>query len=128
EGIVPDGSTLSVDPVSTTLTNVTVDTAVDFKVIARYADGSPIPYAKVKIEGSFAAPNAVNAYQFYYYPGGAKNPNNVAVDSGFTGQTDEFGIYRFSANVFGSATGFNDDINISSGTASTKATLILEFK
>nr|MDA8099402.1 hypothetical protein [Nitrospiraceae bacterium] len=42
EGIVPDGSTLSVDPVSTTLTNVTVDTAVDFKVIARYADGSPI--------------------------------------------------------------------------------------
>ena len=125
--IAPDGSTITITPTSMTLKNTTSDTSNDFTVIVRYPDDKPIPYAKVKISGGFAAPNKGATYQFYYYTGGSANTGNAAVDSGFIGQTDKMGIYKFSVVVYGASTGFDDTIMVESGTASATATLSLSF-
>ena len=121
---VPDGATMTIDPSTVTLKGITGDTPINFRVIVRYADGTPIPYAQVHITGAFAEPVVGALYQFYYYPDGTLNPQgNSPVDSGFNGQTGKDGVYEFSVEVYGPASTFSDDIHASSGTASAKTTL-----
>lgn len=113
----PDGSTITINPTTITFKNITSDTIADFVVTVRYPDGEPMPYAKVRISGAFAVPNAVSAYQFYYKAGGTQTVGNPAVDSPFEAQTDEFGTYHFSVVLFGNLV-FNDTIYVTSGSAS----------
>lgn len=118
---VPDGSTITVN--SVTLVDVTVDAPADFKAVVRYEDGTPIPYARIRISGVGAAP-AGGAYQFYYYPGGSlRAGGNAQLDSPFEVTTNEFGVYEFSAEVFGPVSSYEDTIYISSGTATGTGTL-----
>ena len=123
ENTIPDGSALIINPSAVTLNNVPTDTPQNFTVVARYQDGIPIPYARIHISGSFGVPFVPSQYQFYYYPDGTWNPDgNVAVDSGFTGQTDKYGVYTFSIVVFG-GTVFDDTIYFNSGTATASVTV-----
>jgi hypothetical protein len=120
----PDGATITINGPTQALT-IADNTSLDFSVVVRYADGTPIPKAPIRITGGFAEPrNATNTtvrYQFYLNPGGENNLNNVKVDSGFTAQTDDRGAYNFSVTVFGTVDGspnsFKDTIVVYSGTA-----------
>jgi hypothetical protein len=112
---IPDGSTITILPETNELI-IAGEVIVNLKVIARYTDGAPIPYANLVITGGFAAPAAANAYQFYWDPGGNAVANPIPVDSGFKPQTDESGVYDFSIVVFGT-TAFTDTIYATSGTA-----------
>ena len=119
----PDGATISINGPTQALT-IADNTTLDFAVVARYADGTPIPKAPLKITGGFAEPrNATNTttrYQFYFFPGGENNPNNVKADSGFEAQTDDRGVYNFSVTIFGTVGGaansFKDTVTVYSGT------------
>jgi len=120
----PDGATITINGPTQAL-SIIDNTSEDFSVVARYADGTPIPKAPLKITGGFAEPrNATNTttrYQFYFNPGGENNPNNIKVDSGFEAQTDDRGVYNFSVTIFGTVGGvansFKDTIVVTSGTA-----------
>ena len=126
----PDGATITINGPTQAL-SIADDTTLDFTVVVRYADGSPIPRAPVKITGGFAEPrNATNTttrYQFYFYPGGELTPNNLKVDSGFEAETDDRGTYNFSVTIFGIVGGvpnsFTDSIVVYSGTAIGTASL-----
>jgi guanyl-specific ribonuclease Sa len=119
----PDGSTLVVNPSAVTLRNVPTDATQNLSVIARYKDGTPIPYAKIHISGAFAEPFVPAQYQFYYYPEGTARPEgNRPVNSGFDGQTNENGVYNFSIVVYG-GTAFDDTIYLNSGTANASVVL-----
>jgi hypothetical protein len=120
---IPDRSALIINPSSVTLSNVPTDATQNFTVVARYEDGTPIPYARIHISGTFGVPFNPAQYQFYYYPDGTSRPEgNLAVNSGFIGQTDKFGVYTFSIVVFG-GTAFDDTIYLDSGTATASATV-----
>jgi len=110
----PDGSTVTIDPSSVSLNNPG-ETVVDLKVIVRYPDGTPMPYANVIISGGFAMPSTAALYQFYWGPGGNLVDPNIPVDSGFLAQTNEYGVYDFSIVVFGLP--FKDTIRVTSGSA-----------
>jgi hypothetical protein len=120
----PDGATITINGPTQTLA-IADNTTQDYSVVARYADGTPIPKAPLRITGGFAEPrNATNTttrYQFYFFPGGENNPNNLKVDTGFEAQTDDRGVYNFSVTIFGTVGGvansFQDTIVVSSGTA-----------
>lgn len=119
---VPAGSTITINPASVSLKNPPLDTVVDFKVIFRYSDGTPIPNARMFISGGYAQPNSAGLYQFYYYPGGTQGQNpNTAVNSGYEAQADDFGVYNFSIEVTGSV--FDDTIYVTSGTVVGTATI-----
>jgi hypothetical protein len=123
DNTIPDGSALIINPSAVTLNNVPTDTAQNFTVVARAEDGTPIPYARIHISGSFGEPFSPAQYQFYYYPDGTWRPEgNRVVDSGFIGQTDKSGVYTFSIVVFG-GTVFDDTIYLNSGTATASATV-----
>ena len=119
---IPDGSTITITPSSVSLTNVG-EQVVNFKVVVRYLDGSPVPYANLVVTGGFALPAATAAYQFYWYPGG-NLVTNTLVDNGFKPQTDKSGVYDFSIVVFGT-TAFDDTIYVSSGSVVGSATLAM---
>src|SRR5512144_2297999 len=95
----PDGATITINGPTQALA-IADNTSLDFSIVVRYADGTPIPKAPVRITGGFAEPrkatNTTVRYQFYLSPGGENNLNNVKVDSGFTAQTDDRGVYNFS--------------------------------
>ena len=74
-----------------------------------------MPQACLTISGNYAAPSAVNAYTFYYYDGGDGNATNVAVNSGYAAQTNDFGIYRFSVVISAGTGSFADNITVRSG-------------
>lgn len=116
---IPDGSTITILPETVDLTDLggLGETVVDFKVVVRYADGTPIPYANLVITGKFAIPSPTATYQFYWDSGGDQfNASPIPVDNGFKPQTDKNGVYDFSIVVF-PATAFFDDIVVTSGTA-----------
>jgi hypothetical protein len=89
-----------------------------------------MPKACVNISGAFAYPRNPGAigwlYQFYYYPEGTKNPGNVAVNSGFDAQTDDFGAYTFSAMITAGTGTFTDTITVRSGSNIGTATIGLQ--
>lgn len=117
---IPDGSTLTIDPTEAKFNNIYADTVQNFTVTARYPDGTPIPYAVLTVTGSFAVPNGMGLYQFYYYPGGSLVAN-TAVNSGFQAQTNADGTYTFSV-VFSAGKLFEEDtIRVNSGTAAAEA-------
>lgn len=123
---VPDKSTITINPSSLSVKDILGDTHADFTVVVRYSDGTPIPYANIHITGAFAVPATAAFYQFYYYPGGSLRPGgNFSVNSGFNAQTNEYGVYMFSAEVYGPGSAFKDTIYINSGTVSATATLEL---
>lgn len=114
----PSGSTITVTgpaPFS-----IGSDTNFDFTVVVKYPDGTPMPKAKLDISGAFAFPrNAAQSgwhYQFYYSPGGNTVPGNLAVNSPFEAQTDDFGTYTFSALVSVATGTFTDTIVVRAGT------------
>jgi|WetSurSiteA1Bulk_404760.scaffolds.fasta_scaffold63761_2 hypothetical protein len=123
---VPDGSTITVSPSGLTST-ITANISQDFSVTVKDESGSPINKAQVRITGAFAEPrNSTNTnprYQFYSFLGGENTVGNgnIPVDSGFTGETDRYGVYNFSITIYGTVGGlpntFTDIINIHSGTA-----------
>lgn len=113
----PAGSKITVtEPGTLTLAD---DATVDITAVVTYPDGTVMPNACLTISGTFAYPrNAAGTtwhYQFYYYPRGSENPNNLAVDNGFTAQTDDFGQYTFSATISFVAGAFDDTIIVRSG-------------
>jgi len=129
----PDGSTISINPTSLTLTNpfLAGNVIQDYTVIARYADGLPIPDVALSISGSFAVPLTSSGpivsprYQFYNAPGGDQG-GGQAVNNGFIAETDSSGTYKFSIVIFSEVTStggllvpnaFTDTINVMSGTA-----------
>ena len=120
-----DGSTITISPESVALKNAG-ETVVNLKVIVRYPDGTPMPYANVIISGGFAMPSTAALYQFYWFPDGNLNADTtkiIPVDSGFLAQTDKYGVYDFSIVVFGSP--FDDTIYVTSGTSVGTATIAL---
>ena len=119
---VPDKSTITISPSSWSMTNPPMDTVANYSVTIRYADGTPIPSARMIITGAYAQPNSSGLYQFYYYSDGTQNPNgNAAVNSGYEAQADDYGVYNFSVVITGSA--FDDTIYVTSGTAVGTATI-----
>jgi len=101
----PDGSTITFNPASHSQSGIAAPTCATFDVTVRYSDGTPMPNAIVTIYGPFAEPrNTANAnarYQFFAYGNCDLNPGgNIPVDSGFQVQTNDSGIYTFSANIF----------------------------
>ena len=86
----PSGSTITVNPSSISET-ISADTTHNLTVTVLDVDGKPLNGAEVFITGPFAAPRTVARYQFYRDIGAVS-----AVNSGFTGKTDEFGNYYFS--------------------------------
>lgn len=125
EAVTPDGSSLTITPNAVTLKSDS-DSTHNFSVTAKYKDGTPIPYAKIHISGTFAAPFDPAQYWFYYYPDGlgyqGDNAPNPPMASGFEGQTDKFGSYKFSIVIFGGSV-FDDTIYLTSGTANAQATV-----
>jgi hypothetical protein len=119
---IPDGSTITITPDTVSLTNVG-EQVVNFKVVVRYADGTPMPYANLVVTGGFASPATTAAYQFYWYPGG-NLVTNTMVDNGFKPQTDKSGVYDFSIVVFGT-TAFSDTIYVTSGSVVGSSTIAL---
>ncbi|MGC1453799.1 MAG: hypothetical protein WA946_01235 [Nitrospirota bacterium] len=125
---VPDGSTITVNPSTITYTSI-ANFSRDFAVTVKDKTGEPINKAQVQITGAFAEPrNATNTtarYQFYRYTGGENTVGNIPVNSGFTAETDSYGVYNFSVTVYGSllvsgvtvTNSFTDTIDISSGNA-----------
>lgn len=115
----PSTATVLFQPNGHTQTGISADTPVTFQVMVKAADTTPIPYAKVKIYGSFAVPRANARYQFYRYA--ADVTPNEAVDSGFEVQTDKAGVYSFSiiipSLVSGLPNTFSDTIQGFSGGA-----------
>jgi hypothetical protein len=123
---VPDGSTITINPGSTALQNINGNTPLNFKVVVKYADGSPIPNATIHITGAFAEPAVAANYQFFYYPDGSQRVGgNTEKDNGFDAQTDDFGVYDFSIEAFGPGAAFTDTIYVTSGTAVGTATVSL---
>lgn len=124
------GSKITINPSSVTAA-ISTDTNFNFNVSVTYADGTPYSKAVLYIEGPFAQPrnntNTNPRYQFYYYPGGTENSSNLAVNSPFTAQTDDYGNYQFSILVYGQVGGvtnsFKDTINVYSGSAFVTATV-----
>lgn len=117
----PSGSTITTDPSSVTMT-IAGDTIVNLKAVVKGQDGKPMPSSQLIISGPFAAPRTPTRYQFY-----KKTNGNEPVDSGFTADTDGFGIYLFSikipATLDDSSNTFNDNISIWAGDASATITL-----
>lgn len=126
QNTLPALSTITIGPDHTQL-GIAADTTVNFTVVARYSDGSPMPNANIKISGSFAAPRNNAHYQFYLDPDGPSNPNgNTPVDSGFTIVTDDSGSYMFSAVIFLATGTFGDTIVGTSGTVIGTATIAVQ--
>jgi len=123
---VPDGSTITINPGSAALQNISGNTPVNYKVVVKYADGTPIPNATIHITGAFAEPAVAANYQFFFYPDGSQRVGgNTEKDSGFDAQTDDFGVYDFSIEAFGPGATFSDTIYVTSGTAVGTATIAL---
>ncbi len=123
----PDGSTITFNPSFSTLKSPVDICVSEINVIVRYPDGTPFPKGVVTISGGFAVPNVpgvngLGLYQFYTAP----NCAGTAVNSGFQGQTDDKGVYTFSAFIPGQVTlttgltttnSFTDKLVAVSGTA-----------
>lgn len=118
----PFGSSITINPSSETFKTsggvVSSNLAFDFQVTVLYPDKTPMPKACINISGVLAVPNTSAAYQFFFFPGGAQTPGNVAVNTGFAAQTDDFGQYTFSAVVSAGTSTFFDTITARSGTVS----------
>lgn len=119
----PDGSTVTFNPSSITYKTPDNVCVQSINVIVRYPDGTPFPKAVVTITGGFAVPN-VNGSGYYQFFSDANCSNPV--DSGFQAQTDDKGVYSFSAYVPGQITlttgitttnSFSDKFEATSGTA-----------
>lgn len=122
----PNGSTITINPASQTWTfssgsgGLGGDLEDNWSVKVSYSDGTPMPYACIRVWGALAVPSGYGAYQFQYYPA-PKNPN-APVDAGFTAQTDEFGMYNFSTLISAGTGTFKDTIRVQSGAISASAT------
>lgn len=115
--LAPAGSTITVMPVDPEIAITGYDVPYDLWVIVSYPDKTPMPKACVTITGAFASVSPTPLYTFDYYPvNDPKGP--VYVQSGFTAQTDNSGVYRFSIFIPSSTVLFEDDIVVRSGTAS----------
>ena len=112
----PSGSAIAISPTSISA-SIAANTTWNISVTVTDADGKPINGAKVYITGPFAVPRTTPRYQFYSSIGGV-----TAVDSGFTGTTDAYGVYSFSIIVYTGAA-FTDSINVSSGSVSASMDL-----
>ena len=112
----PSGSAIAISPTSISA-SIAANTTWNISVTVTDADGKPINGAKVYITGPFAVPRTTPRYQFYSSIGGV-----TAVDSGFSGTTDAYGVYSFSIIVYTGAA-FTDSINVSSGSVSASMAL-----
>ena len=112
----PSGSAIAISPTSISA-SIAANTTWNISVTVTDADGKPINGAKVYITGPFAVPRTTPRYQFYSSIEGV-----TAVDSGFSGTTDAYGVYSFSIIVYTGAT-FTDSINVSSGSVSASMDL-----
>ncbi len=124
----PFGSTIVINPSSQSLAVpggiVPGNTPFNFQVLVLYPDNTIMPKACITISGSQAAPVTPSSYQFFFNPNGTTNSTgNVAVNSGFEAQTDDFGQYTFSAEVSAGTGTFQDTIVVSSGAVQGTATL-----
>jgi uncharacterized protein YcfL len=114
----PAGSSITVT--GPAAASISSDTNFNFTAVVKTPDGNPMAKACLDISGAFAFPrNSTQTgvhYQFYYYPDGTSNPSgNLAVSSPFSAQTDDFGVYTFSALVSATSGTFTDTITVSSG-------------
>jgi hypothetical protein len=126
ENTLPDKSTISIGP-DHSQSGIQGDTTVNFTVVARYADGTPMPNANIKISGPFAAPRTNAHYQFYLIQDGPDNPlGNTPVNSGFTIQTGDNGSYMFSVVIFVAGGTFSDSIVGTSGSTIGSATIAVQ--
>jgi len=126
EGVVPDGSTITVGPDFKQTGIASWEVPVPFTVVVRYKDGSPIPKAKVNVAGHYAASSTfAGLYQFFLYADPTSS-TNVKTNSPFDVITDDFGTYTFSALISAGMGSFTDTINVRSGTAMNSA--IIEVK
>jgi len=121
----PDGSTITItpssQPIDTGGAGLAVPASLDWTVRVGYPDGTVMPKACITVSGAFAVPNGFGLYQFEFYPSSA-NPN-VAVNSGFSAQTDDFGQYTFSTLITAPSGTFTDTIFVRSGTNQGSATI-----
>lgn len=125
----PDGSKITITPSDQSITTGgAVHPGFNNNWIVRvaYPDGSVMPKACITITGTFAFPNPLGLYQFYYFPNSTDNPNNIAVNSGFAAQSDDFGQYTFSTLMSAGSGTWNDTIFVQSGTNSGSATLSIK--
>jgi hypothetical protein len=114
----PDGSTITITPASQTISTggvgLRVPTALDWTVRVATPDKAVMPNACISVSGAFAVPNGFGIYQFQFFPSSVTP--NVAVNSGFSAQTDDFGQYTFSTLITAPSGTFTDTIYVRSGT------------
>lgn len=111
----PDGSTITINPSTMTVTDaVDVWHTTFFDIIVKNADGQPMGDAKVTISFPWAVPDPQAVVQLY----DGSTPKN----SPFDAKTDDFGVYHLR---FDYRTGFkyNGDLEARSGTTLGKATI-----
>jgi len=121
---IPDGSTITVGPDFKQTGVAFFAVPVDYTVVVRYADKTPIPNAKVNIAGHYATTSTFfpGVYQFYRFAD-PNSPTNVAVNSPFDVVTDDNGEYTFSVLISAFSGTFADTIEARSGTALGSAVL-----
>jgi len=127
ECTAPDGSKITITPSSQSIntggTGLGVATNLNWTVRVALSDGTVMPKACINVTGTFAVPNGFALYQFYFYPNSNANPNNIAVNSGFAAQTDDFGQYTFSTLLSAASGTFTDTIYVQSGANIGNATV-----
>jgi len=123
----PAGSKVTITPASQTISTngkglpVGGQVNLNWIVSVLYPSGAVMPKACVTISGQFAVPSPFMLYQFFSGP----NSTGVAVNSGFSAQTDDFGQYTFSTLLSGGTGTWVDTIYVQSGTNQGNATVTL---
>jgi hypothetical protein len=118
----PAASTITFNPSSWSY-SIAGDTCAEFAVLVKYSDGTPMNNADVTIYGGFAFPRTPTHYQFYLGPNCIAG-GSAAVNSGFTVQTDNYGVYSFSALVSFASGTFSDKIDAYSGSVYGSAAIV----
>ncbi|HXY53428.1 MAG TPA: hypothetical protein VEM40_02015 [Nitrospirota bacterium] len=119
----PAGSKITISPASSTISTGGVGlfqpTNLNWLVTVDYPDGTVMPKACITVIGTFAVPNGYGLYQFFTGP----NSTGVAVNSGFSAQSDDFGQYTFSTLLTAGTGTWTDTLYVQSGTNQGSATI-----
>ncbi len=116
----PTGSTITINPSSLSIESIAGDTIYNYTVYVTNKEGNPLDGIEIWISGAFAAPRTPARYQFC-----RKSDGIEPVNSSFSAETDELGVYYFSiivpVIVDGEPNAFKDDIEVRSGSAFASA-------
>ena len=115
-GTTPADSVISFNPTEINAA-IAFDTCFKSTVVVRYPDGTPVPTAKLYIDGAFASPRLGAGRRYFFYEGwGCTDPAQYR-DSGFNAETDDEGNYQYSLLVTAGSGTFDDNVQVYSGSS-----------